>query len=120
MFHVLVRRAAEHPRSVSVSIGIALDESDERFQFESLDRMALREPLRSVRGTAGMNSRRRLFADTVKAAKASATPPYSIVSTARANGLDPPAYLRRLFAELLAAKTVRAFETLLPFSTPAV
>lgn len=43
-------------------------------QFESLNRTALREPLRSVRGTAGMNSRRRLFADTVKAAKASATP----------------------------------------------
>ena len=40
-----------------------------------------------------------LFADTVKGAKASAAL-YSIVSTARANGLEPYAYLRRLFAEL--------------------
>ena len=37
-----------------------------------------------------------LFADTVKGAKASAAL-YSIVSTARANGLEPYAYLRRLF-----------------------
>jgi transposase len=40
-----------------------------------------------------------LFAGTVKGAKASAAL-YSIVSTARANGLEPYAYLRRLFAEL--------------------
>ena len=40
-----------------------------------------------------------MFADTVKGAKASAAL-YSIVSTARANGLEPYAYLRRLFAEL--------------------
>ena len=56
-----------------------------------------------------------LFADTVKGAKASAML-YSIVSTARANGLEPYAYLRRLFAELPKAKTVEGFEALLPFS----
>jgi hypothetical protein len=55
-----------------------------------------------------------LFADTVKGAKASATL-YSIVSSARANGLEPYAYLRRLFAELPKAKTVEDFEALLPF-----
>ena len=60
-----------------------------------------------------------LFADTVKGAKASAAL-YSIVSTARANGLEPYAYLRRLFAELPKAKTVEDFEALLPFSTPAI
>jgi transposase len=57
-----------------------------------------------------------LFADTVKGAKASAAL-YSIVSTARANGLEPYAYLRRLFADLPKANTVEDFEALLPFST---
>ena len=56
-----------------------------------------------------------LFADTVKGAKASAAL-YSIVSTARANGLEPYTYLRRLFAELPKAKTVEDFEALLPFT----
>ena len=60
--------------------------------------------------------RRWLFADTVKGAKASAAL-YSIVSTARANGLEPYAYLRRLFAELPKAKTVEDFEAILPFNT---
>ena len=57
-----------------------------------------------------------LFADTVKGAKGSAAL-YSIVSTARANGLEPYAYLRRLFAELPKAKSVEDFEALLPFNT---
>jgi transposase len=57
-----------------------------------------------------------LFADTVKGAKASAAL-YSIVSTARANGLEPYAYLRRLFTELPKAKTVEDFEAMLPFNT---
>jgi transposase len=57
-----------------------------------------------------------LFADTVKGAKASATL-YSIVETAKANGLEPYAYLRRLFEQLPYAKTVADFEALLPFST---
>jgi transposase len=60
-----------------------------------------------------------LFADTVKGAKASAAL-YSIVSTARANSLEPYAYLRRLFAELPKAKTVDDLEALLPFSTASV
>ena len=59
-----------------------------------------------------------LFADTVKGAKSSATL-YSLVSTARANGLEPYAYLRRLFAELPKAKTVEDFESLLPFHVAA-
>jgi transposase len=60
-----------------------------------------------------------LFADTVKGAKASAAL-YSIVSTARANGLEPYAYLRRLFAELPKAKTVEDFEAMLPFNTASI
>jgi transposase len=60
-----------------------------------------------------------LFADTAKGAKASAAL-YSIVSTARANGLEPYAYLRRLFAELPKAKTVEDFEAMLPFNTAPI
>ncbi len=60
-----------------------------------------------------------LFADTVKGAKTSAAL-YSVVSTARANGLEPYAYLRRLFAELPKAKTVEDFEAMLPFNITPV
>jgi transposase len=56
-----------------------------------------------------------LFADTVSGAKASAHL-YSLVQTARANELEPYAYLRRLFTELPAAQTLEQIEALLPFS----
>lgn len=56
-----------------------------------------------------------LFADTVNGAKASATL-YSLVETAKANGLEPYAYLRRLFEQLPRATTVIDFEALLPFA----
>jgi transposase len=49
-------------------------------------------------------------------AKASANL-YSLVQTARANELEPYAYLRRLFAELSAAESVADFEALLPFGS---
>jgi transposase len=52
----------------------------------------------------------------VSGAKASAHL-YSLVQTARANGLEPHAYLRRLFAELPAAQTLEQIEALLPFSS---
>lgn len=55
-----------------------------------------------------------LFADTVNGAKASAAL-YSLISTAKANQLEPYAYLRRLFDQIPAAKTVEDFERLLPF-----
>jgi transposase len=54
-----------------------------------------------------------LFTDTVKGAKASASL-YSLVQSARANELEPYAHLRRLFANLPAAKSVEDFEALLP------
>ncbi|MGO9595970.1 MAG: IS66 family transposase [Steroidobacteraceae bacterium] len=61
-----------------------------------------------------------LFADTVKGAKASASL-YSLVQTARANELEPYAYLRRLFEQLPAAQSVADFEALLPWNnTPAI
>jgi transposase len=39
------------------------------------------------------------------------------VPTARANGLEPYAYLKRLFTDLPKATTVEDFEALLPFNT---
>jgi transposase len=57
-----------------------------------------------------------LFADTISGAKASALF-YSLVETAKANGLEPYAYLRRLLDRLPYAKTVADYESLLPFAT---
>jgi hypothetical protein len=55
-----------------------------------------------------------MFADTVSGAKASASL-YSLVQTARANEIEPYAYLRRILAELPKAQTVEDFEPLLPW-----
>jgi transposase len=55
-----------------------------------------------------------LFADTVNGAKASANL-YSLIETAKANGLEPYAYLRYVFTELPKAETVDAIEALLPY-----
>ena len=54
-----------------------------------------------------------LFSDSVKGVKASANL-YSLIETAKANGLEPYAYLRHLFTELPRATTVEAIEALLP------
>jgi transposase len=56
-----------------------------------------------------------LFADSVSGAKASAML-FSLVETAKANGLEPYAYLRRLFERLQHANTVADYEALLPFA----
>jgi len=55
-----------------------------------------------------------LFCDTVAGANASANL-YSLVVTAKANALEPYAYLRRVFTALPAAATVEDVETLLPW-----
>ncbi len=54
-----------------------------------------------------------LFSKSVKGVKASANL-YSLIETAKANGLEPYAYLRILFAELPKATTVEEIENLLP------
>ena len=54
-----------------------------------------------------------LFSASVKGVKASANL-YSLIETAKANGLEPYAYLRNLFTELPKATTVEAIETLVP------
>jgi transposase len=59
-----------------------------------------------------------LFSDSVKGVTASANL-YSLIETAKANGLEPYAYLREVFTRLPAAGTVEDFEALLPFNIPA-
>jgi transposase len=54
-----------------------------------------------------------LFSTSVQGVKASANL-YSLIETAKANGLEPYAYLRYLFTELPKATTVEAIEALLP------
>ncbi len=54
-----------------------------------------------------------LFSDSVRGVKSSANL-YSLVETAKANGLEPYAYLRHLLTELPKATTVEAIEALLP------
>jgi transposase len=56
-----------------------------------------------------------LFADTQAGAAASANL-YSLIETAKANGVEPHAYLARLFAELPYASTVEQFEAMLPWN----
>ena len=56
-----------------------------------------------------------LFSDTPAGAHASAVT-YSLVQTAKANGLEPYSWLRRVLRDLPAAKTVEAVEALLPWN----
>lgn len=56
-----------------------------------------------------------LFANNPLGARASANF-YSLVATARANGLEPGAYRKFLFENLPAAETVEALEALLPWN----
>lgn len=58
-----------------------------------------------------------MFSDSVSGAEASAII-YSIIETAKANGHDPHAYLRRVIDRLPHAKTLADLEALLPWATP--
>lgn len=57
-----------------------------------------------------------LFADTVKGATASAHL-YSLIETCKANGVEPHAYLTRLFERIPHLATVADYEALLPWNT---
>ena len=59
-----------------------------------------------------------LFADTSQGARASATC-YSLVETAKANNLEPYAYLQHVLAHIAAADTVEKLEALLPWNMKA-
>jgi hypothetical protein len=54
-----------------------------------------------------------LFADTVRGAEASANL-YTVIETAKANGIEPYAYLRHVFAELPKATMLEDIGALLP------
>jgi len=56
-----------------------------------------------------------LFSDTPKGAKASAML-YSIIETAKANGLEPFVYLTQVFTALPSVQSVEEIEALLPWS----
>lgn len=59
-----------------------------------------------------------LFADTPAGAHASAVI-YSLIETAKANGLEPYAWFKRVLTDLPQAKTFEAMETLLPWNLHA-
>jgi transposase len=59
-----------------------------------------------------------MFSDTVPGAVASANL-YSLVETAKANAIEPHAYLSHLFDQLPRATTVQDFEALLPWNVKA-
>jgi len=63
----------------------------------------------------GVGRKAWLVADTPAGATASANL-YSLIETAKANGVEPHAYLARLFAELPHSSTVEQFEALLPWN----
>ncbi len=59
-----------------------------------------------------------LFSDTVQGAQASANL-YSLIETAKGNGLEPYQYLRRVFTHLPTAASVADIEALLPWAPTA-
>lgn len=59
--------------------------------------------------------KRWLFSSSVRGVKSSANL-YSLIETAKANGLEPFAYPRYLFMELPTAQTVDDYEKLLPWN----
>ena len=59
-----------------------------------------------------------LFSDTVHGAVASANL-YSLVETAKANGVEPHAYLSRLFERLPYLRSVEDYEAMLPWNLTA-
>lgn len=58
-----------------------------------------------------------LFADSMEGMRANATM-YSLVQTAKANGLNPFDYLRHVFATLPLLRTAAEVESLLPWNMP--
>ena len=57
-----------------------------------------------------------LFSNSVAGVKASANL-YSLIETAKANGVEPYQYLRHVFTELPKVTTVEDIEQLLPWNT---
>ena len=64
------------------------------------------------------NAKEWMFSDTVAGATASANL-YSLVETAKANHLEPHAYLSLIFTRLPTLTTVEDYEALLPWNVKA-
>jgi len=56
-----------------------------------------------------------LFSGTAEGAEASSLL-YSLIETAKANGLEPYAYLRHIFDQIPLATTLEDYEKLLPWN----
>ena len=56
-----------------------------------------------------------LFCDSVAGAKSSANL-YSLIETAKANGIEPYAYLKMIFTKLPQVSSIEEIEELLPIS----
>ena len=61
------------------------------------------------------NRKNWLFADTRKGAEASAAC-YSLIETAKANNLDPQAYIKHILDHIAVADTLEKLEALLPWN----
>ena len=59
-----------------------------------------------------------LFCDSVAGARSSANH-YSLIETAKANGIEPYAYLKMIFTELPQASSLEEIEALLPVPADA-
>ena len=68
---------------------------------------------------ASHNRKNWIFSDSVKGVKASANL-YSLVESAKANGLEPYQYLRQVFTALPQAETVEDIESLLPWAVKKI
>ena len=71
------------------------------------------DPVENAIRPFAVGRRNWLFADTVAGANASARL-YSLIECAKANGLEPYAYLRHVFTELPKAQSLADIEALLP------
>jgi transposase len=60
-----------------------------------------------------------LFSDSPKGAKASAAC-FSLIESAKANGIEPYAYLQHVLTHIAAADSVEKLDALLPWNTPMV
>tara|TARA_B110000977_G_scaffold196889_1_gene278209 strand:+ start:70 stop:645 length:576 start_codon:yes stop_codon:yes gene_type:complete len=72
-------------------------------------------PVENVIRPFAIGRKNGLFSDSQRGAKASAMY-YSVIETAKANGLEPFMYLRALFTQLPSCKTVEDYELLLPWN----
>ena len=121
LHHWLREQAAQVlPKSLlGHAIGYALNQWPRLIQYVedgrlSIDNNAAERDIKAV----VIGRKNWLFCNTPAGARANANL-YALVETAKANGLEPWAYLQRVFRELPRAQTVTAVEALLPWHVAA-